>query len=191
MKLALIGDPVAHSRSPELQRRFLRDAEIDGSYVAIRVPASNVIQVIRRMKLDGYIGLNVTYPLKEEAVRACDTLTDEAERADAVNTIFYGREILGHNTDGIGARVALEAAMDEESVALKRVGVLGYGATARAILAQLQENDAYTFVWGRDKQKVAKVCERYDAKPWPYDKDRKSTRLNSSHEFVSRMPSSA
>lgn len=169
MKLALIGDPVAHSRSPELQRRFLRDAEIDGSYVAIRVPASNVIQVVRRMKLDGYIGLNVTYPLKEEAVRACDTLTDEAQRADAVNTIFYGREIIGHNTDGIGARVALEAAIDEESVALKRIGVLGYGATARAILAQLQENDAYTFVWGRDKQKIAKVCERFDAKAWPYE----------------------
>ena len=169
MKLALIGDPVAHSRSPELQRRLLRDAEIDGSYVAIRVPASNVIQVIRRMRLDGYNGLNITYPLKEEALRACDTLTEEAQRADAVNTVFFGREILGHNTDGIGARMALESVIDEESVALKRIGVLGYGATARAILAQLQENDAYTYVWGRDSKKLANVCERFEAKAWPYD----------------------
>ena len=169
MKLALIGDPVAHSRSPELHRRFLREAEIDGSYVAIRVPVPNVIQVVRRMALDGYVGVNVTYPLKEEAVRACDTLTEEAQRAQAVNTIFYGREILGHNTDGIGARVALEALMDEASVALKRIGVLGYGATARAILAQLQENDAYTFVWGRDPAKVASACEQFDAKTWPFD----------------------
>ncbi len=166
MKLALIGDPVEHSRSPELHRRFLREAEIDGSYVAIRVPKINAISVIRRMRLDGYTGCNVTYPLKEEVLRACDSLTDEAERAQAVNTILFGKEIVGHNTDGIGARVALETII-EEPIALKRIGVLGYGATARAILAQFQENDAYLFVWGRDRAKVAAACERYEAQPWP------------------------
>jgi shikimate dehydrogenase len=169
MKLAVIGDPVAHSRSPEIHRRFLREEEIEGSYVAIRVPENNAIDVIRRMRLDDYTGCNVTYPLKEEAMRACDALTDEAERAQAVNTIVFGRQILGHNTDGIGARMALEALLDE-SVSLKRIGVLGYGATARAILAQLQENDAYLFVWGRDLAKVGDVCMRYDAKPWPFDR---------------------
>jgi shikimate dehydrogenase len=166
MKLALIGDPVAHSRSPELHRAFLRDEEIDGSYVAIRVPLSNTVTVVRRMRLDGYTGANVTYPLKEEALVACDTLTDEAQRAGAVNTIFFGSQILGHNTDGIGARAALEALL-EDSIALKRIGVLGYGATARAILAHLSENDVYLFVWGRDAEKVRAACERYDAQPWP------------------------
>ena len=168
MRLAIIGDPVDHSRSPQLHKAFLREAEIDGSYVAIRVPKSNAIGVIRRMRLDDYTGCNVTYPLKEEALRACDTLTDEAQRADAVNTIFFGREILGHNTDGIGARTALEALLDD-SIALKRIGVLGYGATARAILAHFSERDAYLFVWGRDDEKVRDACERYDAQPFPFD----------------------
>jgi shikimate dehydrogenase len=168
MKLALIGDPVEHSRSPDIQRHLLRDAEIEGSYVAIRVPQVNAVNVIRRMRLDDYVGANVTYPLKEEATRACDTLTEEAKRAQAVNTIFFGRDILGHNTDGIGARVALETIL-EDSISLKRIGVLGYGATARAILAQLQENDAHTFVWGRDNEKVEAACERYDARTFPYD----------------------
>lgn len=168
MKLAVIGDPVEHSRSPEIHRRFLREAEIDGSYVAIRVPKPNAISVVRRMRLDGYTGCNITYPLKEEVITACDALTEEAERAQAVNTIFFGREILGHNTDGIGARDALEAAL-EESISLKRIGVLGYGATARSILAHFQENDAYLFVWGRDREKVAAACKRYDANEWPYD----------------------
>ena len=166
MKLALIGDPVAHSRSPEIHRAFLREAEIDGSYVAIRVPEINAISVIRRMRLDDYTGCNVTYPLKEEALAACDVLTEEAQRAHAVNTIFFGTQILGHNTDGIGARSALETLL-EESIALKRIGVLGYGSTARAILAHFSENDAYLFVWGRDPAKVQEVCERYDAQPWP------------------------
>ncbi len=168
MKLAVIGDPVDHSRSPQLHKAFLRDAEIDGSYVAIRVPASNATAVIRRMRLDGYLGCNVTYPLKEEALGACDALTDQAQRADAVNTILFGREILGHNTDGIGARTALEALLDD-SVALKRIGVLGYGATARALLAELADHDAYCFVWGRDRAKVEAACERYDAQPFPFE----------------------
>ena len=167
MKLALIGDPVSHSRSPRLHREFMEEAEIeDGSYVAIRVPKTNGVDVVRRMRMDGYTGINVTTPLKEEVLRACDELTQEAELAQAVNTIFFGRSILGHNTDGIGARVALETILTQP-VALQRVGVLGTGATARAILAQLRETDAYTFVWGRSNEKVAAICERFEAKPWP------------------------
>ncbi|MGC1382033.1 MAG: hypothetical protein WA814_13545 [Candidatus Baltobacteraceae bacterium] len=166
MRLALIGDPVEHSRSPRLHRAFLEEAGIDGSYVAIRVPQSGGAVAIRRLASEGYTGCNVTYPLKEEAFGACDALTEEARRAEAVNTIFFGRDTIGTNTDGIGARTAIEALLDEP-VALKRIGVLGYGATARAILAELQENDAYTFVWGRDGERTRDVCERFEAKPWP------------------------
>jgi shikimate dehydrogenase len=168
VKLAIIGDPVEHSRSPRLHREFLSEAEIDGSYVAIRVPRVNAVAVIRRMRLDGYTGCNVTYPLKEEALEACDGLTHEAERSQAVNTIFFGREILGTNTDGLGARMAIEAMIDEP-IALKRIGVLGYGATARAILSELHDNDAYAFVWGRDPSRVRAICERFEAEPWPSD----------------------
>lgn len=166
MKLAVIGDPIDHSRSPALHRAFLNEAEIDGSYVAIRVPRPNAVNVIRRLRLDGYTGCNVTYPLKEEAVNACDVLTEHAERAEAVNTVFFGRDIVGTNTDGIGARMAIEALIDEP-VALKRIGVLGYGATARAILAELHQYDAYAFVWGRDFTRVRKACDRFEAELWP------------------------
>jgi len=168
MKLAIIGDPVAHSRSPRLHRGFMEEAEIDGDYVAIRVPRDNAIDVLRRMRMDGYAGCNVTYPLKEEALRACDVVDEEARRVGAVNTILFGMQIRGTNTDGVGARIALEAALDEP-VALKRVGVLGTGATARAILSQLQETDAYTFVWGRDEAKVADLHARFECDPWPAD----------------------
>ncbi len=168
MKLAIIGDPVDHSRSPRIHREFLREAHIDGSYDAIRVPLVNCIEVIRRMRIDDYFGCNVTTPLKEEAVRACDVLTDHAQRAGAVNTILFGMEILGTNTDGIGARIALETLLDEP-VALKRIGVLGTGSTARAILAELSDNDAYTYVWGRSPERIASCCNDFGAKLWPFD----------------------
>jgi len=93
-------------------------------------------------------------------------LTDEARRAEAVNTIFFGNQTVGANTDGIGARTAIETLLDEP-VALKRVGVLGYGATARAILAELHDNDAYTFCWGRDASRLRETTRRFEAKPWP------------------------
>jgi shikimate dehydrogenase len=166
MKLALVGDPVEHSGSPRLQRAFLEEAEIDGSYVVIRVPVGEGAAAIRRLRAEGYTGCNVTYPLKLEALEACDVLTEEARRAGAVNTIFFGRQVVGTNTDGIGARSAIEAILDEP-VSLKRVGVLGYGATARAILAELLDNDAYTFLWGRDEGRARETSRRFEARLWP------------------------
>ncbi len=166
MKLALIGDPVEHSRSPRLHRDFLEEAGVEGSYVAIRVPRGNGVEVVRRMRIDEYAGINVTFPLKEEVMAACDEFTEEAQMAGAVNTIFLGPSIIGHNTDGIGARSALEQMLGQ-AVALERIGVLGTGATARAIFTQLHETDAYTYVWGRNHEKVDRICERFEAEPWP------------------------
>jgi len=166
VKLAVIGDPVEHSRSPQLHRGFLDAAGIDGTYDTIRVTRTHAATAIEGLRRDGFTGCNVTYPLKEEVLAACGVLTEEAQRAQAVNTIFFGREVVGTNTDGIGARAALEALIDEP-IALKRVGVLGYGATARAILAELHDNDAYAFVWGRDAARVRSACERFEAEPWP------------------------
>jgi len=106
VKLGLIGDPVAHSRSPELQNVFLRDADLGGSYVAIRVPKGNGIAAVRRLAAQGYTGINITTPLKEEVIAACDALDEDALAADAVKPIFLGAPIVGANTDGIGVEHA-------------------------------------------------------------------------------------
>lgn len=179
MKLAVIGDPIAHSASPRLHRAFLEEAGIEGSYAAIRVERGSGARALATLRAEGYDGCNVTFPLKEEARDACDALSDEARRAGAVNTVLFAHEIVGANTDGIGARTAIETLLDEP-VALKRVGILGYGATARAILAELHDNDAYAFVWGRDARRVAEVCERFEAEPWP--------RRNAPEIVVSTLP---
>lgn len=168
MRLALIGDPVEHSGSPRLHRGFLEESNIDGSYVAVRVARGECAATLRHLRGDDFVGCNVTYPLKEEAFAACDALTEEARSARAVNTIFFGAQTIGTNTDGIGARTAIESLLDEP-VALARIGVLGYGATARAILAELHDRDAYTFVWGRDAERVGDACRAFEAQPWPGD----------------------
>ena len=182
MRLALIGDPVAHSASPALQREYLEEAGIQGSYVAIRVARGCGAGASADLRRERYAGCNVTYPLKEEAAAACDVLTGEARSAEAVNTIFFGERTIGTNTDGIGARSALEALLDEP-IALKRIGVLGYGATARAILCELHDNDAFAFVWGRNQELVAQACRRYEARPWP--------RSNTPEIVISTLPPDA
>jgi len=68
MKLALIGDPVAHSRSPELHGRFLEEAEIEGTYTAIRVTAGHGAQALRPLREEGYTGANITTPPQMEAI---------------------------------------------------------------------------------------------------------------------------
>ena len=166
MKLALIGDPVAHSRSPELHGQFLEEAGIEGTYAAIRVAKGGGVDAVRRLREEGYTGLNVTTPLKEEVLAACESLDEDARMSEAVNTIFFGGKVMGSNTDGVGARKALETILGQ-SVALERIGILGTGATARAILAQLHETDAYTYVWGRDHDKVLALCDRFEAQQWP------------------------
>ena len=139
---------------------------MDGSYVALQIPRGGAVTAIARLRSENFTGCNVTYPLKEEAVAACDALAEEARRAKAVNTIYFGTQTIGTNTDGIGARSAIEAHLDEP-IALARIGVLGYGATARAILAELHDNDAYAYVWGRSEERVRDVCARYEAAQWP------------------------
>jgi len=166
VKLALIGDPVAHSRSPELHAQFLEEAGIEGTYTAIRVAKGGGLDAVRRLREEGYTGLNVTSPLKEEVFAACEWLDEDARMSEAVNTMFFGAKVMASNTDGVGARTALESILGQP-VALERIGVLGTGATARAILAQLHETDAYTYVWGRDHDKVLALCDRFEAQQWP------------------------
>ncbi|MDP9111488.1 MAG: hypothetical protein M3M96_07650 [Candidatus Eremiobacteraeota bacterium] len=166
MKLAVIGDPIEHSRSPQIHTRLLQDADIEGTYVALRVPKGETAAALQRLRSDGFTGCNVTTPLKEEAFHCCDILDEDAELAQAVNTIYFGERTYGANTDGVGARSALETVVGQ-AMALERVGILGTGSTARAILAQLRETDAYAYVWGRDGDKVRAICERFEARPWP------------------------
>lgn len=166
MKLAVIGDPIEHSRSPQIHAQFLRDADVEGSYVALRVSKGETSEALQRLRAAAFTGCNVTTPLKEEAVHHCDVLDEEAQMAQAVNTIFFGERVYGTNTDGIGARSALEA-IAGRAVALERIGILGTGSTARAILAQLRETDAYIYLWGRDEVKIERLCERFEASAWP------------------------
>ena len=103
MRLVLLGDPVAHSRSPAIQRAALAAAGILGSYEARRVDAAGVYRACAEIRAGTLRGANVTMPHKRVAAAAADRLAPAAARCGAVNTLVGEQgEVVGHNTDVSG-----------------------------------------------------------------------------------------
>lgn len=175
MKLALIGDPVAHSASPELHRGFLDEAGVEGSYEAIRVVAGQGASAIADLRARGYRGLNVTTPLKEEALVACDRLPDPlASLADSVNVVLFQDDgTYGFNTDAFGAWHSISDALGVDSeltnafeIVGVRIAVLGVGPTARAALADLKSRGASVSLWNRTRERAEAAAQRFDVGLW-------------------------
>jgi len=165
LKLAVIGDPVEHSASPRLQRAFLDEAGLTGSYDAIRVVAGDGARAIDELRARGFAGLNVTTPLKAEAYARAEWRDPVATAAGSVNTLVLGDRLDGYNTDGIGALGALADAGVPEPAGVP-VLVLGAGPTARAAVAALVAAGAVVFVWNRTAARAADLARHLGALPF-------------------------
>ena len=133
---AVIGDPVAHSRSPAIHNAAFAEAGLDWVFVALHVPAGSAGAAVEAMRTLGIGGMSVTMPHKHEVLGALDSLSGQAERLAAVNCIARdGDRLVGHNTDGAGFVAALEA--DDVSLVGARVVVVGAGGAARAVVLAL------------------------------------------------------
>lgn len=109
-RLAVIGQPVAHSLSPRMHQPALDEAGIDARYIKVEVAPGQVATAFARMKNLGFVGCNVTVPHKLEALAACGTVEPAAAEMAAVNTVrFKPAGLHGFNTDGYGfERAVLE-----------------------------------------------------------------------------------
>lgn len=137
LKLGVIGDPIAHSKSPIMHAAALRERGIAGNYSALHVKPDQLEDTIRTMREEGYRGLNVTIPHKEHVMQYLDELSEDARRIGAVNTIVNeaGR-LIGRNTDGIGYVRSLKEEAAAELTG-RRIVVLGAGGAARGIIYAL------------------------------------------------------
>ena len=100
---AVIGCPVAHSKSPQLQRYWLNAYGISGHYVPMHVESGDLEEVIRSMPKMGFVGANVTIPHKEIVMSIADQVTDRATLIGAANTLIFRKDgtIMADNTDGL------------------------------------------------------------------------------------------
>jgi len=133
-KYCVIGNPIAHSRSPDIHAAFAASTGQDMVYERCLAPLDGFADTVRALVEQGYRGANVTVPFKLEAAAIATRLEQRARLAGAVNTLrFEGGEIIGDNTDGPGlvADIVRNAGV---ALAGKRVLLLGAGGAARGVV---------------------------------------------------------
>lgn len=139
-RYAVIGNPIAHSKSPRIHAFFAEQTGQQLSYEALLAPLDDFAGTWRRFQAEGGAGANVTVPFKEEAWRLCDRRSPRAELAGAVNTLILADDGLlhGDNTDGAG--LVRDICQNAGWVlAGKRVLLLGAGGAARGVISPLLE----------------------------------------------------
>jgi shikimate dehydrogenase len=139
MRACVIGDPIAHSRSPLVHGFWLEELGIAGSYERRHVKAAEVAEFFRHLRDEGYRGCNVTLPHKEAAFRLVDEPTELARELSAVNTVWIGADgrLNGDNTDVYGFSANLDEAAPEWRGRTRTALILGAGGAARAVLLAL------------------------------------------------------
>lgn len=159
--LTLLGDPIAHSASPELQNAAFDAAGVDGVYVAVRCGPEDLAGFMRGLAKAGGGG-NVTIPHKEKAATFLDVRSEAVRRTGACNT-FWGDEagrVHGDNTDVEGFRRALRDFMDVPVTGLRALLLGGGGAARAALLGLLQEDAEEVCVYNRTQERARAVARR-------------------------------
>lgn len=133
-RLAVIGQPIAHSASPRMHQAALDAAGISARYIRLEIAPGQVGEAFARMRALGFVGCNVTVPHKLEAMEFCEV--DPAALAlGAVNTIRFDTDkTRGFNTDGPGFERAIEEEFGVKFGSLK-VGIVGAGGGAGGAIA--------------------------------------------------------
>lgn len=138
-RYVVIGNPIAHSKSPLIHRLFAEQTGQSMAYSTLLVEEGQLKSQLERFRRDGGKGANITVPFKEQAWQLMDTCSERAHVARAVNTIaIRDNSYFGDNTDGLGLMCDLQT---NHRLHLQgaRILVLGAGGAARGVVQPLLE----------------------------------------------------
>jgi shikimate dehydrogenase len=161
-RYAVMGNPVAHSKSPRIHAQFAAQTQQDLAYGTELVALDGFTAAVDTFFSSGGRGLNITVPFKQEAWALAAQRSPQAELAGAVNTLFMqDGKLQGHNTDGIG--LVRDIKHNHAGVLNgKRILILGAGGATRGILLPLlQEQPAQIWVANRTASKAQELAELF------------------------------
>ena len=160
-RYAVIGNPIAQSKSPAIHAAFARQTGQDLAYVALFCEMPDFEAMVHRFRDEGGSGLNVTVPFKHRAYALADERSERAEQALAVNTLsFTGKRIAADNTDGIGLVRDLKSNLGVE-LAGTRILMMGAGGAAYGVCGPLlAEHPSALVIANRTIDKAAALRER-------------------------------
>jgi shikimate dehydrogenase len=162
-RLAVIGHPVAHSRSPAMQNAALAALGLaaEWRYEAIDVPPEGLEERVLAMAAGDFAGANVTVPHKHAALALADAPSEVAREIGAANTLVFGQgRMLAHNTDADGFLAALPVPPRG-----RQALVLGAGGAARAVVWALEREGAKVEVWNRTAARAVEICGELGGAP--------------------------
>jgi shikimate dehydrogenase len=164
-RYAVIGHPVAHSKSPWIHSEFARQTGQDIDYGRIEAPLEGFERAVDEFRASGGRGANVTLPFKGRAFLYCaDAVEERARIAEAVNTlVFENGSVRGDNTDGVGLLRDLTVNLGC-AIGGRRVLLMGAGGAAQGVLAQLvAAGPRRLVVANRTTGKARALAARYGA----------------------------
>ncbi len=163
-RLGVLGDPIAHSLSPQMHAAAIASLAAGSPevarlrYLRLHVRAEELASALRALHAAGFIGLNLTVPHKVAALGLAESLSDEARRAGSVNTLVRTEGgWAGRTTDGRGF---LEALKEKTGAGVKGrpVVILGAGGAARAVAAACMDGGCSSLlIANRDETKASAV----------------------------------
>lgn len=158
-RYAVIGNPIAHSKSPEIHAAFARATGQDIAYERLESPLDGFPRTVERFRDSGGKGANVTLPFKQEAFALCRQASERARLAQAVNTMRF-EDSFGDNTDGVGIVRDLE--QHGTRLAAAKVLLLGAGGASQGVVGALLESGvARLVIANRTVEKARALAARY------------------------------
>jgi shikimate dehydrogenase len=166
-QFAVMGNPVAHSKSPAIHQLFASQFQILLEYNRIQVDPGGFDQAVSHFAAHGGAGLNITVPFKVEAWQLCrrpaNRLSDRARVSESVNTLKFCDDgsVLGDNTDGIGIVRDIQHNL-QCNLQRKKIMLLGAGGAVRGVLGPiLQCEPAEVLVVNRTVEKAVTLANRF------------------------------
>ncbi len=161
-RYAVIGNPIGHSKSPQIHAAFAQATGQHMVYTAIEGPLGGFAEAVDRFRAEGGKGMNVTVPFKLDACAYATDLSDSARAAGAANALkFEGDRCWAENFDGIGLVRDITHNLGH-AVKGQRVLLLGAGGASRgAILPLLAQHPASLWVVNRTVDKATALVTEF------------------------------
>lgn len=175
---AVLGNPISHSKSPRMHNYWLKQRNINGYYIPVKVEVEDFESTIRSLVNMGFSGVNVTIPHKVSALKISDESSSIAKYIGAANTLIFTKEkkIYAENTDAFGFLNNIRCKYPSWNPKKGTSVVLGAGGASRAVIAALlSEGSEEIIVLNRTIEKAEALKQDYNneitVEPWKHLND--------------------